>query len=116
MTNSHSLESVTAERFRGKQGTRFRMTSRSPEGSQRASSEVELVEVTEYPANALGTFRTPFSLLFHGPLDPVLPQGMYRLEQEQLGALELFIVPIGPNDPAAPGEAATAMRYEAVFG
>jgi hypothetical protein len=44
-----------------------------------------------------------------------MPQSIYRLENEQLGALELFIVPIGPA-PAAAGQAPTAMRYEVVFG
>ena len=44
-----------------------------------------------------------------------MPQGVYRLEHERFGALELLIVPVGPDVPA-PDEAPTAMRYEAVFG
>ncbi|OXM85710.1 DUF6916 family protein [Paenibacillus rigui] len=36
-----------------------------------------------------------FSLLLKGPLDPFLPQQMYRLQHEQLGELDLFVVPIG---------------------
>lgn len=31
------------------------------------------------------------------------------------GTLELFIVPVGPNEPE-PGAAPSAMRYESVFG
>jgi hypothetical protein len=110
MTKSHSLDSLTAAHFQEIQGTRFRVTH-GP-----ASHEFELVSVTEFPDAAQGTFRKPFSILFHGPLDPVLPQGTHRLEHENLGVLDLFMVPVGPNEPAAAGQEPTAMRYEAVFG
>lgn len=75
---------------------------------------LELVDATEWnqPAAelnraALGPGRTPFSLLFRGPRQPVLPQKIYLLEHDRLGRLEIFLVPLGPE-----GE---AMRYEAVF-
>jgi hypothetical protein len=48
-----------------------------------------------------------FSLVFHGPLDALLPQRIYRLENERMGVVELFIVPIGQN--------ADGYAYEAVF-
>ena len=48
-----------------------------------------------------------FSLLFHGPLAPLLPQGTYPLTNAVSGELALFLVPVGPQ--------AGAMRYEAVF-
>ena len=51
--------------------------------------------------------RCSFALVFRGPLEPVLSQRIYRLESESLGALELFLVPIGP--------AGDSMQYEAVF-
>ena len=38
-----------------------------------------------------------FSLYFHGPADRQLPQGTYELAHDTLGALALFIVPIGAN-------------------
>ena len=85
------------------------------EGGPAVSFEAELVDVTEHAASADGSFRIPFSVLFHGPLEPVVPQGIYRLENEQLGTFELFIVPVGPSEPATRREA-PAMRYEAVFG
>jgi hypothetical protein len=78
--------------------------------------DTELVDVTEYPARPSATLRVPFSVMFHGPLQPVAPQGIYRVEHAELGALELFIVPIGPDEPTAPGQPPTAVRYEAVFG
>ena len=111
MTNAHSLESLTAEDFRKVKNTQFRVIHSSSGDGPAASSEIELAEVAESPATeAVGTFRRSFSVLFHGSLEPVLPQGIYRLEQEHFGALEVFLVPVGPN------ETATAMRYEAVFG
>jgi len=51
--------------------------------------------------------RDPFSLLFRGPADPLLPQAIYRLEHAGLGALEIFIVPVGQD--------AAGTRYEAIF-
>ena len=116
VSDGRSLQTLTAEDFRGHQGTRFRLTGGSPPGNSPVYIEADLVEVTEHVASATGTLRAPFSVLFHGPLEPVMPQGIYRLEHQQLGTLELFIVPVGPDEPRVPGEAPTAMRYEAVFG
>jgi hypothetical protein len=65
------------------------------------SFEVQLIEVTEIPREPGG--RAPFSLVFQGDPEPTLPQRIYRVEHPQLGALEIFLVPIGPG------------RYEAVF-
>ena len=52
--------------------------------------------------------RQPFSLLFvAGPDAPTLSQRLYRLDHASLGALDLFLVPIGPKNGV--------MQYEAVF-
>ncbi len=51
--------------------------------------------------------RQPFSLTFRGPRDPLLPQSIYRLEHAALGALEIFLVPIGRDDAGT--------CYEAIF-
>jgi hypothetical protein len=53
------------------------------------------------------TRREPFSLLFRGPARPILPQHIYALENEALGRLEIFLVPIGAD--------AGAVEYEAIF-
>ena len=65
-----------------------------------------LAEVTGLGHGAPGR-RDPYSLVFRGPPAPILPQRIYRLRHEQMGDLELFLVPIGPD-----GE---GMRYEAIF-
>jgi hypothetical protein len=116
MSTGDSLEALTAEDFRRLRDSRFRLTGGAHQGGSVTSFDAELAEVTEYPASALGSFRAPFSVLFRGPIEPVMPQGIYRLEHEQLGTHEFFIVPLGPDEPSAPGQSPAAMRYEAVFG
>lgn len=75
--------------------------------------DLELVEVTETgrgeSAAAPGTgSRLPFSIHFLGPVSSrYLIQHTYRLEHEQMGALDIFLVPLGPE--------AGRMRYEAIF-
>lgn len=51
--------------------------------------------------------RAPFSLTFEAP-EPALPQRIYRLEHEQMGGLDIFLVPVART--------ATGLQYEAVFG
>lgn len=38
-----------------------------------------------------------FSLMFLGPLAPLLPQGTYLFAHENLGEMPLFMVPVGKN-------------------
>ena len=70
--------------------------------------ELELVEVA-----TRGTFdpalqsRQSFAILFVGSAEPALAQGIHRLHHDQLGAMDLFLVPVGL--------AAQGMRYEAIF-
>jgi hypothetical protein len=48
-----------------------------------------------------------FSVVFRGLMAPVLPQGTYHFTHAELGELDLFLVPIGPDSEG--------MRYEAAF-
>ena len=48
-----------------------------------------------------------FSLNFVGVPTPWLPQGLYKLIHPQMGEIELFLVPNGPD--------AAGMRYQAAF-
>ncbi len=68
-----------------------------------------LVEARELPRRAgrPDAPRTPFSLLFRGPGEPVLPQAIYPLESGTLGRLEIFLVPVGRD--------VAGVLYEAVF-
>jgi len=47
--------------------------------------------------------RAASPLVFQGGPDPPLPQRIYRVEHDELGELEIFLVPIAPD------------RYEAIF-
>ncbi|MGC3988450.1 MAG: hypothetical protein QM796_01950 [Chthoniobacteraceae bacterium] len=66
-----------------------------------------LAEAVLLSPQAQGGFRAPFSLTFRGPSGLYLPQGIYRLEHEAMGALEIFLVPIAPD--------AQGSHFEAVF-
>lgn len=48
-----------------------------------------------------------FSLLFEGPKDPRLPQGIHTFSHPEIGAFDLFIVPIGQSSDKT--------SYEAIF-
>jgi hypothetical protein len=68
--------------------------------------ELQLVEVTGYaalPTDQSGMER--FSIFFDGP--GLLPQGLYHLEHEHIGQLDLFLVPVSDDQ--------RSYRYEAVF-
>ena len=68
--------------------------------------EVELtLERAEEIASA-GRTGGSFRLEFRGPVDPVLPQAIYRLERGD-ETIEIFIVPIANDRDGA--------RYEAIF-
>ncbi len=51
--------------------------------------------------------RPPFSLVFLGRDPRVLPQRLYRMQHDELGILEIFLVPIGKN--------AQGVSYQAMF-
>jgi hypothetical protein len=53
--------------------------------------ELQLIE-TRSVGSAPGYEQ--FSLLFRGPLDPLLEQAIYSFEHGELGAFEMFIVPV----------------------
>lgn len=66
-----------------------------------------LVEVRAATAGSTRP-RPPFSLAFDAPAEPQLAQRIYRLTHAELGALDIFLVPVARS--------ATGMTYEAVFG
>jgi len=96
------LENLALRDFLERVGEEFRLEG--PSGAVPLTL-VEIVDLArrENP----GPRRSPFSLVFRGPAQPVLPQRTYPLENAALGRLEIFLVPIGPD--------AAGMRYEAVF-
>lgn len=90
--------------FAARVGQAFRMPL---QGGQELP--LELIEVRD-----LGTRRTEtgplstYALVFRSAGERRhAPQGTYRLEHDELGTLEIFLVPLGPD--------AVGMRYEAIF-
>ena len=95
------LEAFTHETFAGHEGEAFLI--RLDDGS---AVETRLQSARTWGSGSDG-HRVPFTLTFVGPLQPVLPQRIYRLEHAGVGEFDLFLVPVGPN--------AQGMQYEAVF-
>ena len=95
------LETFTVGTFSPHVGETFRVHLRDA-----AWIDTELISATADLVERPGV-RAPFTVVFRGPPQPVLPQRIYRFEHGKVGAFEMFIVPIGPD--------ASGMRYEAVF-
>jgi hypothetical protein len=100
MIGAQMLEHLTASDFSPHVGDRFRLHV-----DDDTTRDVELIEVEE--GDPAGHGRAPFSLVFRGPTEPILPQQIYRFDHGELGTLEIFIVPIGTDEDG--------VRYEAVF-
>ena len=96
------LQDLTYDTFRDRKGQSFRDTE--------AGIDLELLEVDDLTAvarNVPADARTPFSLIFRAPAEPALSQGIRPLEHDELGTLEIFVVPIAQEPDG--------MRYQAVF-
>ncbi len=103
-----SLGSATSRSFHPLVGQQFRLAT--PGGPARAVQLVDVVDSPRTPGrdDAGMPFRRSFSLMFHDPEGPMLPQGTYRVQHPMLGIVGLFIVPIGPHEQD--------VVYEAVLG
>ncbi len=100
------LETFTVEKFSPHVGDTFRVVFND------TSLEVTLDAVTPYGSESAKEWskasgRVPFSMIFLGPLDRVIQQGIYRFEHDEMEPFEIFLVPIGPNPQG--------MRYEVIF-
>lgn len=93
------LENMTAATFSKVLNTKFRFHLSTTD-----LLELELTKVEEFGSSPR---QQRFSIQFQGPLDRVLLQGMYRVEHDQLGTVDLFIVPIAKEEEG--------MVYEAAF-
>lgn len=99
------IEWLTYERFAGREGEPFEVTVGE---DNLATVLVAASESTESGGpGPEGQERRQFSLVFLGPVTPVLPQATYRVVHAELGELELFLVPVGSGDEG--------MLYEAAF-
>jgi hypothetical protein len=71
--------------------------------------EANVVDLVLAQVSELKTFpgQEQFAIVFHGPLEPFLGQGLRQFEQDEMGQFKLFLVPIGKDD--------NSYSYEAVF-
>lgn len=97
------LENLTIADFAQHLHTEFRIRL-----SDQTWYALELVSVTEAGERRSPDVRQPFSLVFQNPdKRAYLPQRTYSLEHPEMGRLEIFITPLGPNQEG--------MSYEAIF-
>jgi len=94
------LENLTREDFDPRIGDAFQLSLPSGE-----AVELRLREAAEI--GGTGKDRSPFSVVFRGPTEPVLPQSIYHLEHDEMGTLEIFLVPLS--------QGSDGVDYEAVF-
>ena len=73
--------------------------------------EAELIEVSAMGGNRADenelASRAPFSIVFRASKNVTLEQNTYRIEHPSLNTMDIFLVPIGPDEQG--------MCYEAVF-
>lgn len=96
-------EKLTADDFTQHLKTKFRVRL-----SEEDATELELDEVNPLPplTDSRGEVER-FSLYFNGPDDHYLQQMTYHIEHEQMGEMDIFLVPLSRDE--------RGFRYEAVF-
>ena len=95
------LETLTYDTFSASRDRSFELRSEAQ------SLALELIEAGELGPKAEGPRRQAFSLVFRGPVEPLLEQRIYELRHAELGTLELFMVPVGQDEDGC--------YYEVVF-
>lgn len=98
---------LSAESFRAHLNQSFRLSAPGVEDSEEV--EIELVDVAGLKGDTPREDRSPFSLLFRGPEGLALEQAIYRLENDQMGEMDVFLVCVGPDPDDR------QMRYEVIF-
>ena len=102
------LDKLTAMDFSAYLNKRFSVSSESA-----GKYDMELIEVSNLATGNVPEEDTtngrPFSVVFLGSAQPVLPQGIYEIKRDDFGPFDIFIVPVG-LDTGSEG-----IRYEAVF-
>jgi Domain of unknown function (DUF6916) len=97
-----ALEALTSKHFAPLMNQSFELR----EAGATLAFELIVAEALGGQARS-GHNRQPFHLIFRGPPAPLLPQRIYALHHAAIGLLEIFLVPIGPDD--------RGQCYEAVF-
>lgn len=96
---STALDKLNAKIFSEQLRTSFKLN-----GSFNPPIQLELEEIKEGDSSPKIEL---FSLFFRGPASPHLPQQIYSLEHDKLGAFEIFLTAIASD--------AKGILYESVF-
>lgn len=92
-------EFFTIETFSGNVNTKFVMHY-----GESQTAELEMLSVADVGSSAR---QSQFSLVLLGPCEAPVKQGIYRVEHDKLGELNLFLVPIAKDK--------NGVKYEAIF-
>jgi len=96
------VQLLSCETFAGRANETFDV------GVGESSLPMTLVQVQPLQIHAYaGMMRAPFALTFKSQSPVLLPQKTYRMKNETLGAVDIFLVPIGRD--------ASGILYQAVF-
>ena len=92
------LDQLTKESFENCKSNRFILEV--GDGTKIPLVIKKVKHLRESPAEGL---RNQFAVVFKGGKD-VLPQQVYSLQNEELGALDVFLVPMGREDDKENGD------------
>ena len=95
------MEDLKLENFSPHLNSKF-LVKGEPDGVE--AVELELVEAVDLGSTPS---HEQFSILFRGPSSPKLLQAIYRFEHQEMGAFDLFIVPVK--------RVQDGFHYEAIF-
>jgi uncharacterized protein DUF6916 len=93
------MEGLTHEAFRQQAGTKFQVQA---DGDN--TVELDLVEISDIK---LHPGQEQFDVVFRGPLNAFLGQGVRPFAHDEMGQFEIFIVPIRQDGQG--------YYYEAIF-
>lgn len=87
------LEKLSATNFEALIEQDFKLRN-----EQFSDSKAKLIQVEKLSDQSGPAGRTPFSLLFACSESAEAAQGIFELEHEKLGSLEVFLVPVGRDE------------------
>lgn len=101
------LDTITLDTFADRIGDTFHLSATADRTLQLELVEARSLASDGTRAEGSRRAREPFSIVFKGPATPIIPQRIYALTHDGLGSLELFLVPVGPDQGG--------MLYQAIF-
>ena len=101
------LKKLNFQTFAGQLNTTFEVRAEDGSVVPLQLIQTKKAEARKNP-NDGGVSYENFSLLFAGPLQPVLEQKIYEFAHSKIGRLEMFMVPVLSRDTAS-------IHYECIF-